>query len=96
MIISENSLRMVKYEVGRVHKGAHGWIQRSVAGYQSEPDVRSLLQPWYSLVREKRQTRQEFIKAMVKSFSFSPDNLSQVSLQLRLDIFAIHLSYRAI
>ncbi|EIN12396.1 hypothetical protein PUNSTDRAFT_118258 [Punctularia strigosozonata HHB-11173 SS5] len=43
---------------------ANGPIQ----GYRMQPGPTALLQSWYSHVREKRATRQEFLKAMVKVF----------------------------
>lgn len=40
----------------------------------------ALLHPWYSLVREKRASRQDFLKAIVRSFDivFPPVNVTQV------------------
>jgi len=44
-------------------------IQGSVIkGYRLEPTVTALLHGWYSLVREKRPTRQEFLKFILKCF----------------------------
>lgn len=41
----------------------------------------ALLQRWYSLVREKRAPRQDFLKALVKVFQENQDyKASQVSL----------------
>ncbi|KZS93606.1 hypothetical protein SISNIDRAFT_485224 [Sistotremastrum niveocremeum HHB9708] len=39
-----------------------------VQGYRCAPEVTALLHPWYSLVREKRSSRQDFLKAIVRSF----------------------------
>ena len=39
------------------------------SGFRSSPNPIALLQRWYSLVREKRQARQDFLKAMVKVFA---------------------------
>ncbi|KAJ7644375.1 hypothetical protein FB45DRAFT_897682 [Roridomyces roridus] len=39
-----------------------------VEGYRMVPMPIALLQRWYSLVREKRPTRQEFLKSLVKVF----------------------------
>lgn len=44
-----------------------------VQGYRLTPTPVALLQRWYSLVREKRQSRQDFLKAMVKVFSDNKD-----------------------
>jgi cohesin loading factor subunit SCC2 len=37
------------------------------SGLRLDPVPTAMLQPWYSLVREKRATRQEFLKAVVKA-----------------------------
>ncbi|KZS93617.1 hypothetical protein SISNIDRAFT_454038 [Sistotremastrum niveocremeum HHB9708] len=42
--------------------------QNIVQGYRCAPEVTALLHPWYSLVREKRASRQDFLKAIVRSF----------------------------
>ena len=39
-----------------------------VQGYYMQPIPTALLQRWYSLVREKRASRQDFLKALVKVF----------------------------
>ncbi|KAG6336273.1 hypothetical protein ID866_2827 [Astraeus odoratus] len=44
----------------------------NVQGYRKQPEPTALLQRWYSLVREKRMPRQDFLKALVKSFDISP------------------------
>ncbi len=45
------------------------------------PGPTALLQKWYSLVREKRATRQDFLKALVKVFDVEPTaKMPQVSL----------------
>lgn len=45
------------------------------------PSPTALLQKWYSLVREKRATRQDFLKALVKVFDVEPTAKTlQVSL----------------
>ena|ERR1700722_17547089 len=38
------------------------------SGYSMQPTPVSLLQRWYSLVCEKRASRQDFLKALVKVF----------------------------
>jgi len=40
----------------------------SFAGYRMQPRPTAILQSWYSLVREKRVSRQDFLKAMLKVF----------------------------
>ncbi|KAF7357525.1 Sister chromatid cohesion protein [Mycena sanguinolenta] len=42
---------------------------QDVQGFRLQPTPIALLQRWYSLVREKRVTRQEFLKALVKVFN---------------------------
>ncbi|KAJ3848406.1 hypothetical protein EV368DRAFT_49356 [Lentinula lateritia] len=44
-----------------------------VHGYRMQPFPVAVLQRWYSLVREKRVQRQDFLKALVKVFSDRPD-----------------------
>ncbi|THH23071.1 hypothetical protein EUX98_g8109 [Antrodiella citrinella] len=39
-----------------------------VQGYRMNPTPTALLQRWYSLVREKRASRQDFLKALIKVF----------------------------
>ncbi|KIK69873.1 hypothetical protein GYMLUDRAFT_34262 [Collybiopsis luxurians FD-317 M1] len=49
-----------------------------VRGYRMSPAPIAVLQRWYSLVREKRAQRQDFLKALVKVFQDRPDyNSSQ-------------------
>ena len=48
-------------------------------GYKLQPEPTALLHHWYSLVREKRPTRQEFLKAMVKVFDLEISKTSDVS-----------------
>ncbi|KAG6919647.1 hypothetical protein DXG01_003511 [Tephrocybe rancida] len=45
-----------------------------VRGYHVQIPPVALLQRWYFLVREKRATRQDFLKALVKVFQESPSN----------------------
>ncbi|KAK1217276.1 Sister chromatid cohesion protein 2 [Marasmius sp. AFHP31] len=40
----------------------------AVRGYRLQPTPLAVLQRWYSLVREKRQSRLDFLKALVKVF----------------------------
>ncbi|KAI6042629.1 sister chromatid cohesion C-terminus-domain-containing protein [Pisolithus marmoratus] len=44
----------------------------NVQGYRMQPEPTAHLQRWYSLVREKRTPRQDFLKALVKSFDIPP------------------------
>ncbi|KAJ7719905.1 sister chromatid cohesion C-terminus-domain-containing protein [Mycena metata] len=43
-------------------------IPDQVQGFRMQPTPIALLQRWYSLVREKRPARQEFLKSLVKVF----------------------------
>ncbi|KAG6849921.1 hypothetical protein H0H93_003632 [Arthromyces matolae] len=45
-----------------------------VRGFRSQNPPVALLQRWYFLVREKRPTRQDFLKALIKVFQESPAN----------------------
>ncbi|KAG6853819.1 radiation sensitive protein rad9 [Blastosporella zonata] len=45
-----------------------------VRGFRAQTPPVALLQRWYFLVREKRTTRQDFLKALVKVFQESPSN----------------------
>jgi cohesin loading factor subunit SCC2 len=52
-------------------------------GYRTQPEPMALLQRWYSLVREKRTSRQDFLKALLKSFDVHPSlKSSQVTAVL--------------
>ncbi|KAK2465765.1 hypothetical protein APHAL10511_002309 [Amanita phalloides] len=53
-----------------------------VQGHRLQPTPVALLQRWYSLVREKRPTRQDFLKSLVKVFN---DNSSYQSSQDDVD-----------
>ncbi|KAI0927411.1 hypothetical protein AcV5_007956 [Taiwanofungus camphoratus] len=54
-----------------------------VHGYRMSPSPNALLQRWYALVREKRATRQDFLKALVKVFDVEvPSKSSQVTRPL--------------
>ncbi|KAF8208426.1 hypothetical protein K438DRAFT_2012502 [Mycena galopus ATCC 62051] len=44
-------------------------VAQEVQGFRLQPTPIALLQRWYSLVREKRVTRQDFLKALVKVFN---------------------------
>ena len=52
-------------------------------GFRLQPTPIALLQRWYSHVREKRQTRQDFLKSLVKVFQ---ENSSYESTQVRLTV----------
>ncbi|KIL61369.1 hypothetical protein M378DRAFT_26115 [Amanita muscaria Koide BX008] len=43
-----------------------------VQGFRRQPIPTALLQCWYTLVREKRPTRQDFLKSLVKVFQDNP------------------------
>ena len=49
-----------------------------VKGYRMTPSPTALLQRWYSLTREKRATRQDFLRALVKVFDVELGKSSQV------------------
>ncbi|OCH92592.1 hypothetical protein OBBRIDRAFT_791042 [Obba rivulosa] len=53
-----------------------------ILGYRMLPGPTALLQKWYSLVREKRATRQDFLKALIKVFDVE---LTSVSSQDDVD-----------
>ncbi|KAH7906512.1 hypothetical protein BJ138DRAFT_1071604 [Hygrophoropsis aurantiaca] len=44
----------------------------SIYGYRMQPDPMALLQRWYSLVREKRTPRIDFLKSLVRVFDIKP------------------------
>ncbi|KAG2340137.1 hypothetical protein BDR05DRAFT_553803 [Suillus weaverae] len=44
----------------------------AVKGYRTQAEPAALLQRWYSLVREKRASRQDFLRALLKSFDINP------------------------
>lgn len=48
------------------------------------PEPTALLHHWYSLVREKRPSRQEFLKALVKVFDLEVSKTTQVSSKVIL------------
>ncbi|CAL1713404.1 unnamed protein product [Somion occarium] len=48
-----------------------------VRGYRMTPAPTALMQQWYSLVREKRAQRQDFLKALVKVFDIELATSSQ-------------------
>lgn len=51
-----------------------------VSGYRTVPTYSAQLNGWYSLVRDKRSTRQDFLKALVKvlDIEVSPATMPQV------------------
>ncbi|KAJ7211043.1 hypothetical protein B0H12DRAFT_389308 [Mycena haematopus] len=56
-------------------------VTQEVQGFRLQPTPVALLQRWYSLVREKRVTRQEFLKALVKVFNLPRhDEATQVEV----------------
>ncbi|KAK7023031.1 sister chromatid cohesion protein [Favolaschia claudopus] len=44
-------------------------VVQDVQGFRMQPTPIALLQRWYSLVREKRTTRQDFLKALIRVFN---------------------------
>ena len=58
-----------------------------------DPVPTALLQPWYSLVREKRGTRQEFLKAIVKALDVDVSSIgtSQVRKGIGAERFVLVL-----
>ena len=50
----------------------------AVMGYRLTPTPTALLHRWYTLVREKRATRQDFLRAMVKVFDVELGKSTQV------------------
>jgi cohesin loading factor subunit SCC2 len=62
-----------KLSDGRDIQGKARWfaVERQLTfgpGYRMQPIPTALLQRWYSLVREKRTSRQDFLKSLVKVF----------------------------
>ncbi|KAI9064653.1 hypothetical protein FKP32DRAFT_1625471 [Trametes sanguinea] len=49
----------------------------AVKGYRMAPGPTAMLQRWYSLAREKRATRQDFLRALVKVFDVELGKSSQ-------------------
>ncbi|KAI0761978.1 hypothetical protein BD413DRAFT_221108 [Trametes elegans] len=49
----------------------------AIQGYRMTPSPSALLQRWYSLAREKRATRQDFLRALVKVFDVELGKSSQ-------------------
>lgn len=65
----------------KVATGAvQGWFMKRVqsvrsntySGFRMQPVPVALLQRWYSHIREKRPTRQDFLKSLVKTFQENP------------------------
>jgi len=48
-----------------------------VQGYRMQPITTALLHHWYALVREKRNMRQDFLKAILKAFELDASSLTQ-------------------
>ena len=45
----------------------------TLRGYRDPDDPRSLLQQWYTLIRDRRQPRLDFLKGMIKAFDIDPN-----------------------
>ena len=58
----------------------------AVKGYRMTPSPTAFLHRWYTLVREKRATRQDFLRAMVKVFDVELGKTTQVSFTEQLVI----------
>ncbi|KIJ54752.1 hypothetical protein M422DRAFT_775001 [Sphaerobolus stellatus SS14] len=50
--------------------------QGRVRGYRLSPNPTALLHRWYTLVREKRASRQDFLKTMLRAFDLDSTKLS--------------------
>ncbi len=55
----------------------------AVKGYRMNPGPSALLHRWYTLAREKRATRQDFLRALVKVFDVELGKSSQVGLLIQ-------------
>lgn len=53
-------------------------VPGAIKGYRMTPCPSALLQRWYGLAREKRATRQDFLRALVKVFDVELGKSSQV------------------
>lgn len=47
-----------------------------LSGYHLSPNPTALLHRWYTLVREKRVTRQDFLKTLMRAFDLDPAELA--------------------
>ncbi|KAI8994107.1 hypothetical protein BD414DRAFT_481445 [Trametes punicea] len=56
-------------------------VPGAVKGYRMTPSPTALLQRWYSLAREKRATRQDFLRALVKVFDVELGKSSQDDIE---------------
>lgn len=69
--VSEKPIRGTPYCITETH-----CILNLYSGFRMQPAPSALLQRWYSLVREKRPTRQDFLKSLVKVFQEKPSHQS--------------------
>lgn len=53
-------------------------LSHLLTGYRMKPTPMALMQRWYSLVREKRAPRQDFLKSLVRVFDMDISTSSQV------------------
>jgi cohesin loading factor subunit SCC2 len=51
-------------------------IGKAVKGLRMQPTPTAVFHRWYSLVREKRSSRQDFLKAILKIFEIDPSSLA--------------------
>jgi cohesin loading factor subunit SCC2 len=65
-------------------------------GYRMQPVPTAMLQRWYSLARDKRASRQDFLRATLKAFDFKGDlatsqvsSVCQCTLQENLPMAAV-------
>lgn len=56
--------------------------KEAVQGYRLDPLPTALLQKWYSLVKEKRPARQDFLKAVVRAFDLDSTKLSSAQTDI--------------
>ncbi|KAF8315647.1 hypothetical protein DL93DRAFT_2078873 [Clavulina sp. PMI_390] len=54
-------------------------LDHNICGYRTSPTYSAVLDGWYALVREKRPTRQQFLKEMVKALNL---NVSESTISL--------------
>lgn len=81
-LTTKRSFHLVRSTVRRVLYSRYS-SESSHPGYRMSPSPNALLQRWYALVREKRATRQDFLKALVKVFDVEvPSKSSQVTRPL--------------
>lgn len=78
-----SALKSFEYQRKITPEGVHGTSWRKFlqffphglepTGYRMQPTPIAILHRWYSMVREKRSQRQDFLKALLKVFQERPD-----------------------